>query len=74
MVTLFLQNVNKKQIELITKMVCEKCEAKLSKVSAPNPWRTSTAPAGGRKINENKALSSARERYNPIGTALPPCR
>ncbi|XP_016924131.3 cysteine-rich PDZ-binding protein [Drosophila suzukii] len=55
-------------------MVCEKCEAKLSKVSAPNPWRTSTAPAGGRKINENKALSSARERYNPIGTALAPCR
>lgn len=55
-------------------MVCEKCEAKLSKVSAPNPWRTSTAAAGGRKINENKALSSAKERYNPMGSSLAPCR
>lgn len=55
-------------------MVCEKCEAKLSKVSAPNPWRTSNAAAGGRKINENKALSSAKERFNPMGSSLAPCR
>ncbi|KAH8263183.1 hypothetical protein KR044_005517 [Drosophila immigrans] len=55
-------------------MVCDKCESKLSKVSAPNPWRTSNAAAGGRKINENKALSSSKQRYNPLGNTLAPCR
>lgn len=55
-------------------MVCDKCESKLTKVSAPNPWRTNNATAGGRKINENKALSSSKERYNPMGNSFAPCR
>ncbi|XP_075149816.1 cysteine-rich PDZ-binding protein [Haematobia irritans] len=51
-------------------MVCEKCESKLAKIATPDPWKTGPA----RKVNENKALSSAKDRYNPIGKTLPPCR
>ncbi|EDS33373.1 HSPC139 [Culex quinquefasciatus] len=54
-------------------MVCEKCEKKLGKVITPDPWKTgarNTTEGGGRKINENKALSSAKTRFNPIGPDL----
>lgn len=51
-------------------MVCEKCEGKLAKIATPDPWKAGPA----RKINENKALTSAKDRYNPIGKTLPPCR
>lgn len=61
-------------------MVCEKCEKKLGKVITPDPWKTgarNTTEGGGRKINENKALSSAKTRFNPIGPvggSFAPCR
>ncbi|XP_069962948.1 cysteine-rich PDZ-binding protein [Bactrocera oleae] len=52
-------------------MVCDRCEAKLSKVATPDPWKNG---AGKRKINENKFLSTARDRQNPIAKSLAPCR
>lgn len=56
-------------------MVCEKCESKLTKVATPSPWKSSskTTESGGRKINENKALT-ANDRFNPILRKLAPCR
>lgn len=52
-------------------MVCDRCEAKLSKIATPDPWK---ADSGKRKINENKFLSTARDRHNPIAKSLAPCR
>ncbi|XP_054743945.1 cysteine-rich PDZ-binding protein [Anastrepha obliqua] len=52
-------------------MVCDRCEEKLSKIATPDPWKTGS---GKRKINENKALSTARDRHNPIAKSLAPCR
>lgn len=49
-------------------MVCESCEKKSSKVIVPDKWKAgarNTNESGGRKINENKALTS-RGRYNPV--------
>lgn len=59
------------------KMVCEKCEKKLSKVITPDPWKTgarNTTEGGGRKLNENKALSGSKNRFDPVGQTLRPCR
>ncbi|KFM66839.1 Cysteine-rich PDZ-binding protein, partial [Stegodyphus mimosarum] len=42
-------------------MVCDKCEKKLGKVITPDPWKAgarNTTESGGRKINENKALTA----------------
>jgi hypothetical protein len=58
-------------------MVCEKCESKLAKIVTPDPWKAgarNTTEGGGRKINENKALSASREKFNPISTNFRPCR
>ncbi|XP_055594711.1 cysteine-rich PDZ-binding protein [Uranotaenia lowii] len=59
-------------------MVCEKCEKKLGKVITPDPWKAgarNTTEGGGRKINENKALTSAaKNRYNPMSATFAPCR
>lgn len=58
-------------------MVCEKCEKKLGKVITPDPWKSgarNTTEGGGRKLNENKALSGAKQRFDPIGQTLKPCR
>lgn len=60
-------------------MVCEKCEAKLGKVITPDPWKSgarNTVESGGRKLNENKALSSSLKssRINPVTTVFRPCR
>lgn len=50
-------------------MVCEKCETKLKRVVTADVWkhqgRTSdkAGTSAGRKINENKALSS---RHDPL--------
>ncbi|XP_055919211.1 cysteine-rich PDZ-binding protein [Eupeodes corollae] len=58
-------------------MVCEKCEAKLSKIITPDPWKAgarNTTKPGGRKVNENKALTSAREKASPMSRSLAPCR
>lgn len=58
-------------------MVCEKCEKKLGKVITPDPWKSgarNTTESGGRKVNENKALTSAKSRVDPYGQTLRPCR
>ncbi|KAJ3090730.1 hypothetical protein HK102_002825, partial [Quaeritorhiza haematococci] len=43
-------------------MVCKKCEKKLTSVACPEKWKegskNATAGSSGRKINENKLLSS----------------
>lgn len=58
-------------------MVCDKCEAKLGKVITPDPWKSgarNTVESGGRKVNENKALSNLKSsRSNPVGV-FRPCR
>uniref|UniRef100_T1GFK2 Cysteine-rich PDZ-binding protein n=1 Tax=Megaselia scalaris TaxID=36166 RepID=T1GFK2_MEGSC len=60
-------------------MVCAKCEAKLSKIVTPDPWKagarnTTQAGGAGRKVNENKALTSYKDKANPVGTSFKPCR
>lgn len=58
-------------------MVCAKCEKKLGKVITPDPWKSgarNNTEGGGRKIGENKALTSAKNRYNPTTTAFRMCR
>ncbi|KAG4072530.1 hypothetical protein HA402_004619 [Bradysia odoriphaga] len=50
-------------------MVCEKCEKKLDKIITPDPWKSgarNTTESGGRKVNENKALTSSKSRFNPV--------
>jgi len=56
-------------------MVCDKCEKKLKHVVTPDPWRMagrstasdkSSGTSGGRKINENKALTGSN-RFDPLG-------
>lgn len=58
-------------------MVCEKCEKKLGKVITPDPWKSgarNTVESGGRKVGENKALSSAKARFNPYTAKFETCR
>lgn len=59
-------------------MVCDKCESKLDKVITPDPWKSgarNTVESGGRKINENKALTSLKNnRLNPLSQTFRPCR
>lgn len=60
-------------------MVCEKCEAKLGKVITPDPWKSgarNTVESGGRKLNENKAVSGGLKssRVNQVSTVFRPCR
>ncbi|KAI1302347.1 Cysteine-rich PDZ-binding protein [Halotydeus destructor] len=48
-------------------MVCSSCQKKLGKVITPDPWKSgarNTTEGGGRKLNENKALTS-KKRYSP---------
>lgn len=62
---------------LKVKMVCEKCEKKLAKVITPDPWKSgarNTTESGGRKLNENKALTGSKHRYDPVGETFRPCR
>lgn len=64
-------------VEDESEMVCEKCEKKLGKVITPDPWKTgarNTTESGGRKVNENKALTGAKSRVDPYGQTLRPCR
>ncbi|KAJ3538942.1 hypothetical protein NMY22_g4952 [Coprinellus aureogranulatus] len=49
-------------------MVCKKCEKKLSKVAAPDPFTSSSSSIkdGSRKVGENKLLSrpgGSKNRY-----------
>uniref|UniRef100_A0A8B9QB93 Cysteine-rich PDZ-binding protein n=1 Tax=Apteryx owenii TaxID=8824 RepID=A0A8B9QB93_APTOW len=51
-------------------MVCEKCEKKLGTVITPDTWKDgarNTTESGGRKLNENKALTSKKARFDPYG-------
>ncbi|KAK9412092.1 cysteine-rich PDZ-binding protein [Crotalus adamanteus] len=51
-------------------MVCENCERKLGTVITPDTWKDgarNTTESGGRKLNENKALTSKKARFNPYG-------
>ncbi len=47
-------------------MVCEKCESKLKHVATSDPWKhqgrfgDKSGTSAGRKVNENKVLSSGR--------------
>ncbi|XP_037706692.1 cysteine-rich PDZ-binding protein-like [Choloepus didactylus] len=47
-------------------MVCKKCEKKLGAVITPDTWKDG-AESGGRKLNENKALTSKKARFDPYG-------
>ncbi|XP_032266941.1 cysteine-rich PDZ-binding protein isoform X4 [Phoca vitulina] len=50
-------------------MVCEKCEKKLGTVITPDTWKDgarNTTESGGRKLNENKALTSKKARELPL--------
>lgn len=56
-------------------MVCSKCQAKLTKVVTPDPWKSQgSGPSGGasgsghRKLNENKALSKT-SRFTPYSVS-----
>ncbi|XP_063714941.1 cysteine-rich PDZ-binding protein-like [Symsagittifera roscoffensis] len=58
-------------------MVCGKCELKLAKIITPDPWKDgarSTTGGGGRKLNENKALSGKKMRYTPYATNFHKCQ
>lgn len=58
-------------------MVCEKCQKKLGSVITPDPWKSgarNTVESGGRKVNENKALTGSKARFDPVGTIFRPCR
>ncbi|XP_070578921.1 cysteine-rich PDZ-binding protein-like [Ptychodera flava] len=49
-------------------MVCEKCQKKLGKVITPDPWKSgarNTVEGGGRKVGENKLLTSKKARFTP---------
>uniref|UniRef100_A0A8D2DUK9 Cysteine-rich PDZ-binding protein n=1 Tax=Sciurus vulgaris TaxID=55149 RepID=A0A8D2DUK9_SCIVU len=49
---------------------CKKCEKKLGTIIAPDTWKDSarnTTESGGRKLNENKALTSKKVRFDPYG-------
>lgn len=58
-------------------MVCDKCEKKLGKVITPDPWKNgarNTTESGGRKVNENKALTATKNRFNPYTSRFETCR
>lgn len=47
------------------RMVCKKCEKKLGTVNTPDTWKDGvrdTTESGGRKLNENKALTSKKSK------------
>lgn len=58
-------------------MVCDKCQAKVGKVITPDTWKSgarNTTESGGRKINENKALTASKNRFNPYTSKFETCR
>lgn len=57
-------------------MVCDKCEKKLSKHPCQDTWKSgsrNTIESGGRKLNENKVLSTSK-RWKPYGAACKLCK
>lgn len=60
-----------------SKMVCDNCQKKLGKVITPDPWKSgarNTTEGGGRKLNENKALTASKGRFNPYKAKFEGCR
>lgn len=58
-------------------MVCDSCQKKCGKVITPDPWKSgarNTTESGGRKINENKALTASKNRFNPYTKTFETCR
>ncbi|EIM86816.1 uncharacterized protein STEHIDRAFT_121662 [Stereum hirsutum FP-91666 SS1] len=70
-------------------MVCKKCEKKLSKLAAPDPFTSTTSAIkdGSRKIGENKLIgrpkagpssaggsSSSKNRYSPYSSKCKDCK
>ncbi|XP_064622671.1 cysteine-rich PDZ-binding protein-like [Lineus longissimus] len=58
-------------------MVCEKCQKKLGKVITPDPWKagaSNVTDTGGRKVNENKFLTSKKNRFSPYQVKFEKCR
>ncbi|KZP19390.1 hypothetical protein FIBSPDRAFT_920169 [Athelia psychrophila] len=68
-------------------MVCKKCEKKLSKVAAPDPFTatSSSVKDGSRKIGENKLIgrpsvggsgsgSGSKNRYQPYQSKCKDCK
>nr|XP_023030422.1 cysteine-rich PDZ-binding protein [Leptinotarsa decemlineata] len=58
-------------------MVCDKCQKKCGKVITPDPWKTgarNTTESGGRKVNENKALTAAKNRFSSQTTSFKTCK
>ncbi|KAF8159485.1 PDZ-binding protein [Crassisporium funariophilum] len=53
-------------------MVCKKCESKLSKVAAPDPFTASSSSIkdGTRKVGENKLLSRPGSSKNRFQASL----
>ncbi|XP_043200023.1 cysteine-rich PDZ-binding protein-like [Amphibalanus amphitrite] len=52
-------------------MVCDKCQKKLGKVITPDVWKSgarNTTEGGGRKVGENKALTSNKNRFSPYSS------
>lgn len=52
-------------------MVCKDCEKKLGRVICPDPWKSgarNTVESGGRKVGENKVLTSRKSRFAPYTT------
>lgn len=57
-------------------MVCEKCQKNLGKVITPDTWKQgarNTTESGGRMVNENKALTSKKNKFNPYTTSFKKC-
>ncbi|KAF7284971.1 hypothetical protein GWI33_012752 [Rhynchophorus ferrugineus] len=58
-------------------MVCDSCQKKVGKVITPDPWKNgarNTTESGGRKINENKALTAGKHRFSPYTAKFEKCR
>merc|ERR1711935_806320 len=83
---LFLENAAFFTRFFVIRMVCEKCEekvGKVSKIATPNPWKASNnskdsaSSSCGRQVNENKILSSKKARsarINPLEVEFKKCR
>ncbi|KAF7770425.1 hypothetical protein Agabi119p4_6399 [Agaricus bisporus var. burnettii] len=60
-------------------MVCKKCEKKLSKLAAPDPFTSSSSSIkeGSRKVGENKLLNrpgSSKNRFQPYQSRCKDCK
>ncbi|KAK2163251.1 hypothetical protein LSH36_83g04095 [Paralvinella palmiformis] len=58
-------------------MILHSGEKKLGKVVTPDPWKAGArniTEGGGRKVNENKALTASKNRYSPYSSTFEKCR